>query len=328
MRRILLAAGAAVLTLAVVEITARVAARLIHRERGVRFDSELGWRPLPNVRKIGTVWGVERPASSNTLGWRDRERSIQKAAGTTRIIAIGDSFTFGTAVDDGERFTDVLERECGRAEFLNLSGSGYGPDQELRLLETEALRYQPDLVLVTLYLASDVTDLQHDRLYSLPKPYYRLREGRLELVKPQASVDVRLREASYVYELATRSFRGLIDEDHVAPEWEHADPLPLLQAVIARMADVAREHGVRFAAVLAYDRTQFANELTAQEAAARAIVKGIGIPVLDTYELFSPRVSAGIDLYAGRHWNPDGNALVARALCQWPEVADRLNHSQ
>src|SRR5438093_3987526 len=90
------------LMLAVVEGAVRLLAKVTHRERGMHFDPELGWRPMPNVHKIGQVWGVARPASSNSLGWRDRERTVQKPNGRHRVIALGDSMTFGVSVDDGD----------------------------------------------------------------------------------------------------------------------------------------------------------------------------------------------------------------------------------
>ena len=68
--------------------------------------------PLPNVRKIGQVWGVVRPARSNSKGWRDAERSYSRPEGKRRAVALGNSFTFGVGVDDGERYTDLLNARC------------------------------------------------------------------------------------------------------------------------------------------------------------------------------------------------------------------------
>ena len=68
----LLAALSTVLTLLALEAGARLYGRLTHQGRGMTFDAELGWRPRPQVSKIGGVWGVKRPARTNARGWRDQ----------------------------------------------------------------------------------------------------------------------------------------------------------------------------------------------------------------------------------------------------------------
>jgi len=158
------------LVLLALEGGARLYGNVTNQGRGMTFDAELGWRPLPNVRKVGEVWGVSRPAVTNSRGWRDIEHPYEKAAGIRRAVAIGDSFTFGTNVDDGERFTDVLPRRIDHLEVVNLGVAGYGTDQELRVLEIEAFRYQPDVVIFTICVFNDLDDISYDRLYSWPKP--------------------------------------------------------------------------------------------------------------------------------------------------------------
>jgi len=313
---------AVIVMLALGEGGIRIIARAAHRERGMRFDAELGWRPRPNVNKTGQVWGLARPASSNAFGWRDQSRTFQKTVGRHRIVAIGDSMTFGVGVDDGERFTDVLERECGKAEVLNLGVPGYGPDQELRLVETEAFQYDPDVLLITVTLVNDFEDVRHDVLYSWPKPYYRLNGGQLVLFRPTTSFSIALREASYIYELSLRLFKNLDVEDHVVTGMEAVDPLPVFQAVLARLSSVARDHHVQLAAVLAYSSEQIVSGLSDTEARARAAVRALGIPILDTAELLGPSVKAGDQFFAADriHWNAAGHRRVAQALCSWSAI--------
>jgi hypothetical protein len=69
-------------------------------------------------------------------------------------------------------------------EVINLGDAEYGTDQELRLLETEAFRYQPDVVLLTVCVFNDLEDIGYKRLYSQPKPHYSLEGGSLRLWKP------------------------------------------------------------------------------------------------------------------------------------------------
>ena len=86
----------------------------------------------------------------NRNGWRDRERDPGRRPGTTRVLALGDSFTFGAGVASGERFTDIAESRLRDVEILNLGVPGYGLDQMLLALVADGLRYRPDAAVLFL----------------------------------------------------------------------------------------------------------------------------------------------------------------------------------
>jgi hypothetical protein len=65
---------------------------------------------------------------------------------------------------------------------VNLAVQGYGPDQELLVLEREGLRYEPDLVVVAFCLANDFADVMLPvSLYNgrTPKLRFRLVDEKL-----------------------------------------------------------------------------------------------------------------------------------------------------
>jgi lysophospholipase L1-like esterase len=309
---VLVSTAATVLAL---EGAARLYAHLTKRERGMTFDAVLGWRPLPNVQKVGDVWGVTRPATTNTDGWRDREHPATKPPGTRRVVAIGDSFTFGVGVDDGERFTDLLARPADSLDVLNLGVAGYGPDQELRLLETHVARYGPDDVLLTIFVGNDLTDIRYDRLYSWPKPYFTLEAGQLVPRPPRATWDIRLRTASYlvefVHQLAPRSFAA-----HAAPELASVDSLALFDAIFGRIATVTTRMGARLLVVLAYPPDQIRGSPSIFARHVAAALDSAKIPWVDTRATFEGVPDAASALYFAKngHWNPRGHMLVADAV--------------
>ncbi len=95
----------------------------------------------------------------NAQGMRaDEDVTYAKPDGVKRIVVLGDSFGMGYEVSLEDTFTSQLERllnESGqRVEVLNLSVSGHGTSEQLRMLLNEGLKYDPDLVL----LAWHVTD--------------------------------------------------------------------------------------------------------------------------------------------------------------------------
>src|SRR5215813_1725393 len=132
------------------EVGARIYAAYTGRVRGTDYDKDYGWKPLPNVVKRDK-WVASLPARTNSHGWRDREHSYQKLNTTRRVVAIGDSFTFGWRMDYGHRFTEVLEQLDPSLEVINLGMHAYGTDQELLVYEREGWRYDPDVVLLSVF---------------------------------------------------------------------------------------------------------------------------------------------------------------------------------
>jgi lysophospholipase L1-like esterase len=89
---------------------------------------------------------------ANQSGWRDKNREVAKPPGTLRILALGDSNTFGAIVPGARVYTRLLEErlraEGYSAEILNMAYGGWSTDQELEAFRNEGRRYQPDIVLV------------------------------------------------------------------------------------------------------------------------------------------------------------------------------------
>ncbi len=297
---------ASLLALGSTEVGLRIYAKLTHRERGLVVDSRWGWRMQPGVVKTGHMWGGAEPSRVNSHGWRDAETTFEKPPGTKRIVVLGDSFTFGVGVDARDRYTEVLEGMTSDLEVLNLGMNAVGTDQELLYLETDGLRYAPDIVVCAFFEGNDLSDVSYERNSFWPKPYYLLQAGELVLVPPARSWDVRLRMCGYLGEALYRIVQGSTSYRVVAPEWKDRDTLPLLVALITRMDADAKASGARFALFLirSLDRPGAADPLAA--ALARS-----GIPVLDTgTRLDDP----ALHIPGDGHWNPAGHRAAAGLL--------------
>ncbi|MFN2433481.1 MAG: GDSL-type esterase/lipase family protein [Gemmatimonadota bacterium] len=161
-------------------------------------DSLLGWRNKPNVRgELGEEeYRVE--LAFNSRGLRGPLRSYAKPAGTYRVLMLGDSFLEGYTVQERELVTtgleDLLDAAQGacRVEVIGLGTSGYSTDQELLWLESEGLRYDPDLVVLMFY-ANDVWYNAQPSLTG-PKPLFVVRGDTLVLTNvpvPQPNAEQR-----------------------------------------------------------------------------------------------------------------------------------------
>jgi hypothetical protein len=126
----------------------------------------------PNFAGVFSTPDYSVVYKTNSKGLRDREYPARKPAGKTRILAIGDSFTFGTGIAYGDRFTDLLENAFDDLEVISMAVPGSGHDQQLMQFVHEGIGYQPDHVFVF------VTSATLDPMRSF-RPL--VREGRVEL---------------------------------------------------------------------------------------------------------------------------------------------------
>ena len=126
------------------------------------YDSNLGWQLIPN--KTGyfvSKHEFKTKITINSVGMRDREYQTVKPSGKKRIVILGDSFASSFGVPDAETFAKVMEAKLtSNTEVLNFGVNGYGPTQELLLLQKRAMKYSPDLVIMVVYVGNDFDDIQ------------------------------------------------------------------------------------------------------------------------------------------------------------------------
>ena len=127
-----------------------------------------GWALKPNVHDMPAFGS--RTVNSNSKGLRgNAEHAYEKPAGRTRIVVLGDSFTFGEEVSDDETYSSYLQQALPGTEVLNLGVHGYGHDQMLIYLREEGMRYHPDIVLVGFVGADMTRNLLQFRDFAKPR---------------------------------------------------------------------------------------------------------------------------------------------------------------
>lgn len=113
-------------------------------------DDTLGVMLAPNKQALAVTSDFSVLYRTNSKGLRDREYDYARPAGKLRVLALGDSFTFGEGVPYGGRFTDIPEEQLENVEVINTGVPGWGIETELLFLAREGLRYQPDVVMIFL----------------------------------------------------------------------------------------------------------------------------------------------------------------------------------
>jgi len=293
----------------------RSAAYLTDNDRGAIFDSELGWRLVPHITKKDFQWSASLPATTNSLGWRDDEFTAGPVPGHTRILALGDSFTFGFGVDYGQRFSEFMEQSSESIEVLNMGVFAYGTDQELLAYQLYGKALRPDIVVINLYLGNDLADIRSNEVHSFPKPYFVMDGSSLNLIKPVPGAWVRARSVSYLAELIFKVVKGDDLDTELAPELKDTDPVELLLALLKRLSVETSEAGARLLVVLIHPRDATVRERSFHQHVVSAIGKS-GLEMLDLREVFfenSVRPCKEFYLPDG-HWNSNGHAEFARAL--------------
>jgi lysophospholipase L1-like esterase len=102
--------------------------------------------------------------TTNSLGLSDVEPNITKVPYEYRIIGLGDSFTEGDGAHQDSTWLKFLERSFKNhripvpVTFINAGVCGSDPCFEYILLKEKLIKYQPDLVILTLN-SSDIFDI-------------------------------------------------------------------------------------------------------------------------------------------------------------------------
>ncbi|MSR48321.1 MAG: hypothetical protein EXS13_14880 [Planctomycetes bacterium] len=95
---------------------------------------------------------------TNSLGFRDHEFPLVRPAGELRVLAVGDSFTFGLGVQDESTWVNGLEawlrsRDTRAVEVINGGyGRGYMPSLYVDWIDEYAAKLDVDAVLIGICL--------------------------------------------------------------------------------------------------------------------------------------------------------------------------------
>lgn len=178
---------------------ASVAIALVIGESALRlagFSYPNFWQPDPltgsALRPGMEGWQRDEGAAYvkiSAQGLRDREHAVQKPAATYRIAVLGDSYAEAMQVDVERTFWALLPKKlqaCGFAggrqvETINFGVSGFGTGHELLTLRERVWPYSPDMVLLAFFPGNDVRNNSKALERDLQRPFFALRDGRLEL---------------------------------------------------------------------------------------------------------------------------------------------------
>ena len=223
-------------------------------------DAYLGWSGKPNLRLRFRRPEFDALVEHDAEGWR-QPKPPRPAVPTSRILVLGDSFTWGWGVSQGQVFTDLLQAALpATVAVYNRSVPGFGTAQEYLLLERELAARVYDAVVLMFYM-NDLSDNISSRQGR--RPYFELVDGDLRPRNQPAlpvinPVGQFLREHSRAYafaqfelELLKRRFSGEANDEReyrTAPAVDFHDVpgYAVTARLLGEMQRLARQHGARF----------------------------------------------------------------------------------
>jgi len=166
----LLVACSVFLTVAALEVCFRVYEAVTHttlRAQLSRYDncfepdSFLGHRLKANASGFCLTDEFYYATYTNSLHKRDfRDAEHQNPRGSSKyvILALGDSFAFGTGVDLKDTFLALTEQKFDNVLIIKAGVPGYDIFHYFEYLRCYGLDYEPDMVLINLSLANDLRE--------------------------------------------------------------------------------------------------------------------------------------------------------------------------
>jgi len=287
------------------------------------FDVTKGWRSRAGIRDM-KVFREGKILNTNAEGFRGaRDFPMQKDSGKTRIVLIGDSFTFGEIVSDDETFAALLQREFPNTEILNLGIHGWGHDQMLIHLREKGLRYHPDIVILGYIAADQSRNLVDFRSYA--KPRFVLDGDSLRLTGSPVPTP---EEALRTDWMRPRTLDLLSTIRYMAqgPTRRHAAAEQITEAILRQMSQEVKAAGAIPVFVYLANGKENAGKapLNDDERWFNGLCQRLpAVHCLSTRPLFDERVAAGQKFKLKGHWEAAGHVVVAEAISRF--LADSLH---
>lgn len=303
---------------AVMRFTVEVEYRPLYKKQwGVLLHRE---SPVPGLRyelaPDSQIIHWDLPVITNAHGMRD-DPPIENPPDTLRrIVALGDSVTFGFGVQQRQAYPNVLEDILNGGELLpgcefevlNFGVSGYSTRDEALVFEHKAISMRPDSLLIGYHMNDPEDEAVQPLQLHFEGPAWWQYSHLLRAVAGwlHERDERRLGDGDYFKYLHApegRKWKGVLESfDRIRSLAKRRDgtPLPVLVVIFPFFDGYADWEDYPY---------------TAQHAQVAEACEARGWEVLDAYELFKDSGLTRWDLRLDRgHPKPEGHRLVAVEL--------------
>lgn len=296
-----------------------------HEKMGYIFKPNFkGYFPNPPFQNIAI--------EINSKGLRDIEHEYQKREGTTRILGLGDSITFGSGVEFEDTYLRVLEKKLNKnghpVEIIKTGVNSYEFDHEYAYYTNEGYKYESDIVILGLFL-NDISEITPELIEKQKKEIEDLQKKEAQgIYLENPSLWDRIKTVCTLCDIAhTTIYRASKKNEreyynlayfNSALKKRWTTQWPKFQNKILKLNSELSKKGVKFVIVVfpqteqfshSYGLTQFPQEKL------KEMGKTYNIPVFDLLPyLDKPEYKTLYLVGDGIHPNKAGHALVADIL--------------
>ncbi len=312
------------------------------------YDSQLGWTNTANYKR--EVWEYDGKKTAQKTGYiqinsqhirSDQEYSLEPPHNKTRLLLVGDSYSFGVEVANHRIFSDILNKQyLQNSEVLNLAVPGTGTDQQVLMWELYGKKYRPHVVILGFYVRDFTRNLVTFKGYS--KPRFVLNddgEGKLinyPVPSPQEIYDEYFKGQKKIYSgyysyltnfLFTRPYEKILKRrTRNAPGWK------ILSYLMDRFTKAVKETGASplWLILPSRDSLEDVGDYDGIVAMSEARAKNLSLPFLDLtapfrkYHKESPHPPIYRPEKVGGHLSHTGHELVAKVLAQFLQEKELL----
>jgi hypothetical protein len=288
----------------------------------------------------------------NSLGYRQPEFAAKRST-PVRMVAVGDSFTFGDGVEADQAWPLAVQRGFAArsglsTEVVNAGVPGRWMDEYYLEIAHRSLPLEPDVVLLGFFVGNDI-DGSDARAHvwrrvdekGLPLaveiPGLRVEDGLRVRSRPKARWRIPVVRHSHLAQVFFDGGRAiaeawqpppLVEEIVYAPEDAPETKLVVdrVERLLAGITDLCREHGARLLVVMIPTREQIIPELAPDDRPRdwekpqrhfREFLERQRIPFVDLLpRLRAERRAGPLYYHFDAHWTPRGHALAGDAIAE------------
>ncbi|MCP3459248.1 SGNH/GDSL hydrolase family protein [Bradyrhizobium sp. CCGUVB23] len=245
----ILASGSVLTCLAFFEVSVRLInpqpelyPRLVHSSR---YGTLLP-KSATIVQQLPGAWKFVY--HTNEYGFRVSMPPISNRYDRPNIVLLGDSYTFGQGVNDGEEFGAVLaDKLASKANVVNLGVPGFGLTHEIRVFYEFGRLFEPEVVVLQ-FCGNDPSDNLYEMVTTLVDGRFDFRTDRslnsvLSSIKNWLSGSIIQKSAAYnlarnrIYDLWHRRVTESAKETHEQEKFYNE--------LLVAFADDLRRRGIR-----------------------------------------------------------------------------------
>lgn len=285
------------------------------------YDSILGWKTQGNLTNksmpttfFGQIKGTYL-VSTNSRGIRGKkEYNYSRKPGFNRIVIVGDSYTFGSQVNDEFVYPYILEQLLAKTEVINMGVGAYGTDHMYLSFIGEGIKYNPDTLLFGIWTGDIMRTV--NRCANYFKPKFEIKDNDLVLTNvpvPPPEQVLKMKYKTYFHSYFIDSMLSKLFIKNPNPK-KAEEGREITEKLLVKLQTLSKEKGFDLIVLILPREVPIEHEENINDGIVEFMAKErIGfLDLRQTMYNFRTK-NPNIPLWFS-HFTPIGNEFVARSI--------------